>query len=437
MTHPYVVERSTALRWPKIELHVHLDGAFDAAVLHRSAKALLSAGKLSAEVAAKVAACGEDVSAFSTLVSSNPTDCTLKDMIDRFIFFLPFVQGNLAVVEELACAFVGRQAAQNVLYTEVRYSPHLLTAAATYEAGAGASADCTAEAQSVVDAVTRGLRRGCEQHPGTSIAQILCFIDGKPEWAESLVTLAGTQRSIADKSFGAQPLESCPVVAVDLAAGESHFAPGVADAELTANSTSHRRALCACGRLGLGVTNHAGESGPAANVTAAVSDGYGKAARIGHGYAAVAAALAAAAAGGASPTPAAVVTAFESAGLGGEVPVCFECCPTSSRCTSGWTGKRWAEHPLAQLYRLRREAEAAGDAASAAALPRVTVSSDDPAVFGASLTEECVLVAEQMGLGVQALKVLAADAVDACFLDADCKRRLHERFDQAWRECGE
>ena len=174
---------ASTVRMPKVELHVHLDGALDAGVLHGAAKACLAAGKLSEDIAAKVSECGDDVEAFTKLVSCHPEDQSLKAMIDRFVFFLTFVQGNLPIIEELACAFVSRQAAQNVLYTEVRYSPHILTSVGKYDGDAGASAsasgDVHAQAQAVVEAVTRGLRRGCERHPGTEIAQILCFLDGK------------------------------------------------------------------------------------------------------------------------------------------------------------------------------------------------------------------------------------------------------------------
>jgi len=349
-------------------------------------------------------------------------------MIDRFVFFLPFVQGNLPLIEDLACAFVGRQASQNVLYTELRYSPHLLTNAATYDVDPNTCATCTTEAPEVLAAVTRGLRRGCAQHPGTEITQILCLIDGKPEWADSLVRLAEAGR--------AQPVSDCPVVAIDLAAGESHFAPDAADGvALTDNSTVHRQAFCRACQLGLGVTNHAGESGPAKNVAAAVSSEYGQASRVGHGYAAVYAAFEAAAAPEASataPTPAAVAAAFRANGV--TTPLTFECCPTSSRCTRAWPGSNWAEHPLARMYRLREQAAASGDDASMAALPKVTLSSDDPAVFGKSLTDECELVVGEMGLGEAALRTLAADAVDACFLDTDGKARLRTRLEAAWSE---
>ena len=38
-----------------------------------------------------------------------------------------------------------------------------------------------------MEAVSRGLRAGVAEHPGTEIAQILCFIDNKPEWAKGVV----------------------------------------------------------------------------------------------------------------------------------------------------------------------------------------------------------------------------------------------------------
>ena len=197
-------ESDAPARWPKVELHVHFDGSFDAALLYDAAKAAAAAGRLSASAAAKVGACAS-VAEFESLVMCTPEDQSLQAMIDRFVFFLPFVQGDLPLLQALAEAFVGRQAAQAVLYTEVRYSPHILTSAARYDdkdsradadgatgdaAGGGvadgsevaASAvcppECDAQARAVVDAVTRGLRAGVAKHPDTYVTQILCFIDG-------------------------------------------------------------------------------------------------------------------------------------------------------------------------------------------------------------------------------------------------------------------
>ena len=187
-------------------------------------------------------------------------------------------------------------------------------------------------------------------------------------------------------------MATCPVIAVDVAAGEAHFT-----ADSGRNGTAHRQAMCACAKFGLGLTNHAGESGPAAHVALACSDVYGGARRIGHGYAAVAEAQAkvaqelkggGAAAGGGAEGGGAAAKALVGALRSLSVPdgVTMEMCPTSSRATGGWTGKAWTEHPAAVLSQLRAAAEAAGEAEVAAALPRVTISSDDPAVFCASLT---------------------------------------------------
>lgn len=272
----------TLRSFPKVELHVHLDGSFDASLLYTAAKARLAAGELSAEAASKVAGCG-GVHEFANLVACQPSDKSLGAMLERFMFFLPFVQGDLAALEALACRFVAQQAANNVLYTEVRYSPHVLTRSGRnddlcQECGVSPKPERDAEARAVVEAITRGLRRGVAEHPGTEIVQILCFMDARPQWATSLQSLATDAAPSAD-------LSTCPVVGVDIAAGESHFSEGEAAPSTTTlrNGSIHRAGMCKCAAVGLGLTNHAGESGPAANVAAAMSTVYGGARRVGHG----------------------------------------------------------------------------------------------------------------------------------------------------------
>ena len=63
-----------------------------------------------------------------------------------------------------------------------------------------------------------------------------------------------------------------------------------------------------------------------------------------------------------------------------------------------------------------RNERAQRGAAAAVELPRVTLSSDDPAVFASSLTDELSLAAREMGLGAPALKALMVSAVEASFL---------------------
>ena len=413
---------------PKVELHVHLDGAFDVSILFAIARRRLAANELPPAIAEPVAGCGDSIDTFIKLATCGPEDQTLQAMLDRFMFFLPIVQGDMHGIEELAQRFVATQAAQNVIYTEVRYSPHILTAAASYVGENAAALDDDA-AMIVVDAVTRGLRRGCAEHPGTEVAQILCFIDGKPEWALNLAKLAATLHD--PRSLDVDParaLAACPVVGIDIAAGESHFLR-----ESGQNGIVHRKTMCQCSAIGLGLTNHAGESGPASHVMAAASSAYGSATRVGHGYAAVLeaqAALCEPGQGSEDPSARALLGALR--GLGVPDGMTLEMCPTSSWCTRGWAGTEWRQHPAALLTRLRRAAEAAGDTELSMLLPQVTISSDDPSVFGSSITQECGIAVEGMGFSEGDLKVVMRNAVAASFLPPRARSRLADRLEAAW-----
>ena len=101
-------------------------------------------------------------------------------------FSAPVARGRLDIIEQLSCQFVEDQAAHNVVYTEVRYSPQLLTAQGSHGSGQSVSLEDSAE---VVAAVTRGLRSGCEKH-GVIVNQILCMISHRPDWASDTVELA-------------------------------------------------------------------------------------------------------------------------------------------------------------------------------------------------------------------------------------------------------
>lgn len=278
----------------------------------------------------------------------------------------------------------------------------------------------------VVAAVTRGLQAGCRAHPLTRVGQILCFIDNKPEWAEALVDLA-SELCRPDTPFDRLSAE-CPVLAVDIAAGERHFVEAALQPP-GPNGSTHQAAICRCAKRGLGITNHAGESGPASHVVAATGDAYGRARRIGHGYAVVKEAREAA---GRASGVVEVVEAMRE--LGVVDGLCFECCPTSSRSTSGWDGEDWKEHPIAFLMRLRAAAREAGDAASEAALPLPTLSSDDPVVFGSSLTDEFALAVTHMGLAEPELKQLVENAAASSFLHPEAKKALTMQLDKAWKE---
>lgn len=176
---------------------------------------------------------------------------SLEDMLLCFEFFTPLVYNNFGLLEHLACDFVRRQFEQNVVYTEVRYSPQLLAE----------------DPRLAHKAVTKGLRRGCEMFPECIVNQLLCGINFCPQWASDVIDMAIEFRN----DF------PCAIVGVDVAAGEDHFAP---------DSPFHQDHLDMCRKAmehGIPITLHAGEVPESKhNVPKAILK-YG-AKRIGHGY---------------------------------------------------------------------------------------------------------------------------------------------------------
>jgi adenosine deaminase len=83
-------------------------------------------------------------------------------MLKCFEIFLPLVRGNLELLEQLALDFVKRQAQQHVVYTEMRYSPHLLAKGASLSYNP--NDNTIVNADPIVDAITKGLRRGEEEY---------------------------------------------------------------------------------------------------------------------------------------------------------------------------------------------------------------------------------------------------------------------------------
>jgi adenosine deaminase len=311
---------------PKIELHVHLDGCFDPEVLWEHLQknpSLLQCFPIDRHLPWETKPDGAPVQ-LRDMVSTCKSSldyrrlCTcrrryrklrhteernrsiqqvkgsLEDMLLCFEFFFPLVHDNFDLLEHLAYDFVRRQREQNVIYTEVRYSPHLLAS----------------DPRKALQAVTAGLRRGVKECPpdAVTINQILCAINFHPEWAAEVVRLADEFRS----DF------PCAVVGVDIAAGEDHFAT---------DSPFHGAHLDMCRSavdLGINITLHAGETPDSGHNVATAIREYG-AKRIGHGYR--------------------ISTQEDIMEVAISNNVHFEVCPTSSIETGGWIKTEWEDHP--------------------------------------------------------------------------------------------
>jgi adenosine deaminase len=360
---------------PKVELHVHLDGAFDPELLYRHLEAtqeytcfpLLTSlpWNDALVVREKVQACTTPRDFHSLCTCRGKA--SLQAMIESFQMFTPLVQGNLALLEAMAYDFCQRQSAQNVIYTEVRYSPHLLAA------GASLAGTEIVDAGPVLDAITAGLRRGCRDYDTITVNQILCCICWRPGWAMDIVRLCNNH----------QHDYPCAVVGIDIAAGEEHF---------TDPALSHVPAMEKAQELDIHVTMHAGEVGTAKNIRTAIED-YG-AVRIGHGYH--------------------VVHDEELMTTIKERKIHIEVCPTSSVETGGWQvvphQKVWKDHPATTMLQNKLN---------------IGFNSDDPAVFDTSLSWQYRIALAKMRLSREELVQSIRDSIDAAFCISEEKERLH------------
>ncbi len=91
--------------------------------------------------------------------------------------------------------------------------------------------------------------------------------------------------------------------------------------------------------------------------------------------------------------------------------IVLECCPTSNVVLGVYPS--YEEHPLPEL-------RAAG--------VMVTLGSDDPPYFGATIAGEYEVCAERFGFGDRELRDITATAVDAAFCDENLKATLRARL---------
>ncbi len=320
---------------PKVELHVHLEGTISADTAIALAK---RHGKDPAEVV--------------PLVDGR--------FPARFGGFTAFVEMFQAVsrllrtpddLELVAAEFARQQAGQNILYSEATFT------AVTHVRNGIAARD-----------MWSALRSGFAAAPDVEIALIADAVrDLGPEHAEATIRLVEE----AD----------APIVGLGLS--------GIEGSRPEHEFTMLR---AAADRLGLGFPVHAGETGYATNVTAALDD-LG-ADRIGHGIAA-------------ADAPELVARLVRDA-----VPL--EVCPSSNVVVGVVPGLH--AHPFPSLWE---------------AGVNVTVNSDDPPFFATTLADELAHVVELANLSVTDVGELQRRAIRAAFAPDETKQRLLVEVD-AW-----
>ncbi|XP_015685257.1 adenosine deaminase [Protobothrops mucrosquamatus] len=229
---------------PKVELHVHLDGAI-------KPETILYFGKKRG-----IHLPADTVDGLLKQISYDEPE-TLTHFLQKFALYMPAIAGDREAIQRIAYEFVEMKAKEGVIYVEVRYSPHLL-------ANCGVDpipwnqkkGDLTPD--EVVSFVNQGLKDG-EKDFNIKVKSILCCMRNKPSWSPEVLELC--------KKYW-----NDTVVAIDLAGDES----------VIAACSDHRKAYEEAERYGIHRTVHAGEVGTSEVIKEAVN--ILKTERIGHGY---------------------------------------------------------------------------------------------------------------------------------------------------------
>lgn len=220
----------------------------------------------------------------------------------------------------------------------------------------------------IMGAVSEAARRGEEEH-----GVVLHFLfDGVRQW-------------------GVEAFEELVRMAVDCRAA-GVIGVGVGGDERALPTAAFGAAMREARRLGLHTVIHAGEFDGPRSVWEAIDDlGVD---RVGHGIRAV--------------EDDVLVQTLARRGIP------LECCPTSNVRTG--VVRSWDDHPIARLH---------------AAGVRVTVSSDDPALFDTTLSEEWRLLESRLGLSRRDVVQIGLQTIEATFLEPGARQRLARELRRA------
>jgi adenosine deaminase len=328
-------------RLPKVELHLHLEGAIPHAALWQL-----------------ICKYGGDskVPSFEAL-PGRFVYRDFPDFIDRWIWKQGFLR-EAADYELIGTAVAADLARQRIVYAEAFYSP--------VDVGQGGPS---------AQEMSLALRRGLGSVAGTEVALIADVVRDQGPVGAGL-----TLETVAEVAAEAG------VVGIGLGGSEQRFPP-----EPFAPVYERARTL------GLRTTAHAGEVAGPESVWGAIKAL--KVERIDHGLRAV-------------EDPALVAYLAER-----RLPVTS--CPGSNVATGAVASL--AEHPIRRLME-------AGVV--------VSVSTDDPAMFGLSLAGELAALQSRLGFSDDEIRTLTLNAAESCWLGDERRAELRARIvgDPAWAE---
>jgi aminodeoxyfutalosine deaminase len=341
---PQPVTPSQSL-YPKVELHVHLEGSADAKTLIELAKS------------------GRTPHNLPTL---DPDALRSKLVCRDFQAFLDVwdwlrdLWGDPENLSMMTRSYLERAAARNVRYVEFRFN--------------------------LVGPVHRGL----------------------PLWAGLEAIAAARRQAFQDLGIRSsllighsrhRPQEGLSTVALAIQAVERGLASGI---DLSGDETRYpvscyRAPFERAHRAGLRITVHAGEWVGPQSVWGAVRQLYAE--RIGHGVRSIE-----------DPE---LIEYLRREGI------TLEVCPTSNVCTGVYASL--AQHPIRLLYE---------------AGLKVTVSSDDPPLFGTDIDREYALLESVYGFSPREIAEVTFNAVEAAFLSEGERAILRQEVLEGYRTLG-
>lgn len=222
--------------FPKIDLHLHLDGSLNPE----------SAWEMAKERGLEIA--GEPLEEFRRRMVVGPEIKSLYEFLEKFDLPTAILQDTEAL-ERAAFELTVRLAGQGLVYAEIRFAPQLHT-----------QKGCTQK--EIVQAVIRGAERGMKECPAIRVGIILCAM-----------TLGSYEENKEAN------LETLALTGEFLGRGVAAF--DIAGAENVVPMKSHAPLFERARSMKLPFTIHAGEVECAEDVRTAISFG---ARRIGHGH---------------------------------------------------------------------------------------------------------------------------------------------------------
>lgn len=254
---------------PKVELHAHGDGSMTAETLfslvqqNDQVQELLSIGPLMSTRQWQAALGGAQVSAIP--LGATQADVTTHEQLRYWVsahsadslteFLAPF--GLIGTILKLpgaptamALDFISQQAAENVIYSEMRFNPNLLAQDETN----------STQAKAVVDEVIAALKTD------TSVRVKVILSCLRHVGADGCADLIDVAKTVASE-------EPSYFAGVDLAADE-----------ITFPNTEYINVFQEAAEAGLNVTLHSGEAGDEAPEDCLSAISQMNATRIGHGY---------------------------------------------------------------------------------------------------------------------------------------------------------